>query len=64
MAYEGEAGYRRIWPCIPVSKSGIVLPLMLLLTTLYVIGIFVVFFALSNCCLVFLPFKDEENAEC
>lgn len=32
MAYEGEAGDRRIWPCLPVSESGISL-----LTTVYVL---------------------------
>lgn len=60
MAYEGEAGDRRIWPCLPVSKSGIALPLMLLLTTLHVIGLCVVFFALSYCCLVILPLNMKK----
>lgn len=55
MAYEGEAGDWRIWPCLPVSESGIAL------LTSYCIC--VVFVALSYCWLVILPLKMTEMSK-
>lgn len=59
MAYEGKAGDRRIWPCLPVSESGIALPFNITINNSKCYWPVCCFLSFSYCCLVILPFKDD-----